>query len=366
MPFKLGEIATALGAEILGDASIEIDHARAPHAAGPNDLALAMSPAYGPALSRGRARAAIVWPDADWRALGLRAAIKVARARLAMSVITRTLDRGPAIPTGVHSSAVIGPGAEIGENPAIGPFVHIAAGARIGPNARIDAHASIGVGATVGADALILAGVRIGARVRIGERFIAHPGVVIGGDGFSFVTPEESGVERARKSRGDQGPIVHQRWVRIHSLGGVHIGDDVEIGANSCVDRGTVADTTIGDRTKTDNLVQIGHNVRVGHDCLICGQVGVAGSARIGNRVVLGGQCGVSDNITVGDDVVAGAATIILTRVASGAVILGSPAMPMKNYFSLQKAMRRLPRLAQRVADLEGALRQDAPPDDRM
>lgn len=356
MAFTLAEIARALGAEVLGDASLNILRAAEPGSAGPEDLALAMNPAYGPALAEGRARAAILWPEADWQALGLLGAIKVPRARLAMARITAAMDPGPQIAPGIHASAVIDPSARIGAGAAIGPFVHIGADVVIGPGARIASHVSIAENARIGAEALILNGVRIGARVRIGDRFTCQPGAVIGGDGFSFVTPETSGVERARRSVGDQGEITPQEWTRIHSLGSVLIGDDVEIGANSCIDKGTIADTQIGDRTKLDNLVHIGHNNRIGRDCLICGQVGMAGSSRIGDRVVLGGQVGVNDNITVGDDVVAGGASKLFTRVKPGEVVLGYPAVQMEQHVQMYKALRRLPRLSATVAELKKAL----------
>jgi UDP-3-O-[3-hydroxymyristoyl] glucosamine N-acyltransferase len=215
---------------------------------------------------------------------------------------------------------------------------------------------SIGPGVRIGADALILEGVRIGARVVIGDRFICHPGAVIGSDGFSFVTPEKSGVEEIRETLGQRDAIRAQSWTRIHSLGAVTIGNDVEIGANSCIDRGTIRDTVIGAGTKLDNLVHVGHNVTVGRDCLLCGQVGIAGSTRIGDRVVLGGQCGVGDNLFVGDDVIAGGATKIMTNAPAGRVLLGYPAVRMETQVEMQKALRRLPRLAARVADIEKAI----------
>jgi UDP-3-O-[3-hydroxymyristoyl] glucosamine N-acyltransferase len=247
---------------------------------------------------------------------------------------------------------VVDPTAEIGEGAAIGPFVVIGRAARIGRRARIASHVSVGAEAQVGDDALLLEGVRIGSRVRIGHRFIAQPGAVVGSDGFSFVTPEKSGVERVRESLGDQGEITAQSWTRIHSLGAVEIGDDVEIGANTAIDRGTIRATRIGRGTKLDNLVHIGHNVEVGEDCLLCGQVGIAGSARIGNRVVMGGQCGVNDNIFVGDDVVAGGRHQDLHQCPAGRVLLGSPAVKMEAHVEMMKALRRLPRLFEQVRAL--------------
>ena len=353
MPHTIRAIAAALDAEAEGDLDLEITGAAEPESAGPEEIALAMDPRYAAGIARGGARAAIVWPGADWRAMGLAAAVFVPRSRLAMAGLTRLLAPGPAIAQGIHPSAVIDPSAVIGPDAAIGPFVVIGAGAHVGARARIASHASIGKDAAIGEDALLLEGVRIGPRVRIGARFIAHPGAVIGSDGFSFVTPETSDVERARGTLGHRGSVSRQGWLRIHSLGAVTIGDDVEIGANTTIDRGTIRDTRIGARTKIDNLSQIGHNVVVGEDCLLCGQVGIAGSARIGNRVVLAGQCGVSDNIFVGDDVICGGATKIFTNAPAGRVLLGSPAVRMETHVEMQKALRRLPRLLRRLAALD-------------
>lgn len=353
MAHSIRDIAAALGAEAAGDLDLVVARAAEPQAAGPGDLALAMDPKYAGGIAAGGALAALVWPGADWQALGLRAAIFAPRSRLALAGLSRMMDAGPDIAPGVHAMTVIDPTAQIGAGAAIGPFVTIGAGVVIGPRARIAAHVSVAEGARIGADALILQGARIGARVTIGDRFVCQPGAVIGGDGFSFVTPEKSGVEEIRTTLGHREEIRQQSWTRIHSLGAVTLGDDVEIGANACIDRGTIRDTVVGSGTKIDNLVHLGHNVQVGRDCLLCGQTGVAGSTRIGDRVVLAGQCGVSDNIFVGDDVIAGGGTNIYSNVPAGRVILGSPAVKMETQMEINKALRRLPRLAQTVAELQ-------------
>jgi UDP-3-O-[3-hydroxymyristoyl] glucosamine N-acyltransferase len=324
-----------------------------PASAGPEDLALAMDPKYGDGLASGGARAAIVWDGADWRGYGLEAAIIVPRPRYALAGLTRMMDPGPSIGAGVHPAAVVEPGASVGPGAAIGPFVAIGRGAVVGARAKIGSHALIEAGAVVGDDATIGPGVRIMARVRIGDRFLAQPNVVIGGDGFSFVTPEKSGVERARESLGDQGEIMAQSWTRIHSLGGVEIGDDVEVGSCTCIDAGTIRPTQIGSGTKIDNLVMIAHNVSVGRDCLFAGQVGIAGSARIGDRVVFGGQVGVADNIFVGDDVIAGGATKILSNAPARRVLLGYPAQKMETFLEGVRNVRRLGRLIAQIAVLQ-------------
>lgn len=354
MSHCIAEIAAALGALAEGDVTLRISAASEPSQAGATDLALAMDPKYAAGLAQGGAKAALLWVGADWRALGLQAAIFAPRGRLAMAGLSRLLDAGPVIAPGVHPMAVVDPSAQIGAGAAIGPFVVIGAGVRIGRGARIASHVSLAEGAQIGDDCLIHAGARIGARVVIGDRFICQAGAVIGSDGLSFVTPEKSGVEEIRQSLGQRDSITAQSWTRIHSLGSVQIGDDVEIGANCAIDRGTIRNTTIGSGTKFDNLVHIGHNVQIGRDCMICGQVGIAGSARIGDRVVLAGQCGINDNIFVGDDVICGGATKVFTNAPAGRVLLGYPAVKMETHIEMQKALRRLPRLAARVAALEG------------
>lgn len=353
MSYSIAELARALGASAEGALDLRVSRAAEPATAGPDALAMAMSRAYIADLPRGRARAALLPPDSDWRALGLEAAIFVPRARLAMAGVTRAFDRGPVIAPGIHPSAVIDPTATIGPDPCIGPLVVIGPGTRIGARARIAPHVTIGADASIGDDALIHSGVHIGDRVRIGAGFIAQPGAVVGGDGFSFVTPEPSGVERIRVTLGQQDTITPQSWHRIHSLGGVILGDNVEIGANSCIDRGTIADTTVGDGTKIDNHVQIGHNCRVGRDCLFCGHAAISGSVQVGDRVVLAGRAGVGDNLTIGDDAILTAGSGIITNVPPGKVLAGAPSMPLEQHMASYKALRRLPRLMERLSEMQ-------------
>jgi UDP-3-O-[3-hydroxymyristoyl] glucosamine N-acyltransferase len=362
--YSIKDIATALGAQAFGAVDIEVHGLAEPAYAMEGNLALAMRPQYIDALKAGagRARAAMIAPGVDWQELGVEAAIVVPRPRYAMAGVTALMDRGPVIEPGIHPTAVIHDSAKIGEGAAIGPFVVIGMAVRIGANARIASHVSIGTGSTIGDDALIHEGVRICHKVHIGDRFIAQPGAVLGGDGFSFVTPEKSTVEKARESLGTATDVAtEQSWARIHTLGGLHIGNDVEVGANSAIDRGTIEGSHIGNGTKIDNLVHIGHNCVIGNDCLICGQVGFAGSVKMGDRVVLGGKCGVSDNITIGDDVVAAGASKLFTNVPAGRMVMGHPAVKMDTHVEMYKALRRLPRTARAVADLQKALSK---PDD--
>lgn len=356
MAVTLAELARALDARLWGDGSLTITGAAEPAQAGAASdgravVAMAMAPQYAAALAPGAA--ALISEGMDPEALGLAGAVIVARPRLAMAGLTRALDPGPELAPGIHPSAVIDPSAEIGEGAAIGPFVVIGPRVRIGARARIASHVSIGADSGVGEDALLHAGARIAHGVTAGARLILQSGAAIGGDGFSFVTPEVSGIEEIRHTLGHRGDVRDQHWVRIHSLGGVTLGDDVEVGANATIDRGTIRATSVGSGTKIDNLVQIGHNVQVGRDCLLCGLVGIAGSVRIGDRVVLAGQCGVSDNIFIGDDVIAGGASKIFTNVPAGRVILGSPAVRMETQVEINKAIRRLPRMAAQFAELQ-------------
>jgi UDP-3-O-[3-hydroxymyristoyl] glucosamine N-acyltransferase len=354
--FVLSEIAAGLHARLEGDGNLRIRGTAEPAMAGPEDLALAMQPKFAEGLPEGRAQAAILWEGADWHALGLKAALFVPRPRYAMAGLTALLDPGPDIAPGIHPSAVIDPSAEIGPGAAIGPLAVIGPGARIGRNARIGPHASVGRGAVLGDDLLLNAGARIAHNVQIGDRFIGQPNSVVGGDGLSFVTPEKSGVERARETLGDQGEVTRQSWTRIHSLGGVVVGDDVELGASSCIDAGTIRPTRVGNGVKIDNLCHVAHNVEMGDDCLMAALVGIAGSTTIGNRCVFGGQAGVADNLFIGDDAIVTAATAVLSNVPAGRVMMGYPAVRMDQQTEMYKALRRLPRFMARFSGSEKAV----------
>ncbi len=356
MQYTVQEIADALGAQAFGATDLRITGAAEPADAGPDELALATNEKYASGLAKGQARAAMLWDGADWQALGLKAAIVAPRPRFAMSGLTRMLDRGQGFGQGIHPTAFVDPAAHVADDLCLGAFSVIGPGAKVGTGAVIGPHCYIGADAVLGNDAFLRESVSIAARVVIGDRFVAQPGARIGGDGFSFVTPERSDVEVAREKLGADAERKPQSWARIHSLGSVRIGDDVEIGSKTCIDRGTIRDTTIGDRTKIDNLVQIGHNDEIGRDCLICGQVGLAGSARIGNNVVLAGQSGVSDNIFVGDNVITGGGTKLMSNVPAGRVMLGYPAIKMENHMESYKGFRRLPRLFSDVAALKKAV----------
>lgn len=356
MTYTIEQIANALGLKAEGDLSLSVTGLSEPQDAAPDQMAMASQPKYAEALSQGKARTAMLWEGADWRAMGLEAALLPARPRYAMSGLTGMMDPGQGYATGVHPSAVIDPGATLGEDVSVGPLAVIEAGAVIGDGSVIGPQCYVGRDVRIGPGALLHSGARLMARVVIGARFTAHPGVVVGGDGFSFVTPEVSGVERARETLGGEGSDRGQSWARIASLGSVTIGDDVEIGVCATIDRGTIRDTRIGDGTKIDNLVQLGHNVVVGRDCLLCSQVGIAGSTVLGDNVVMAGKVGVSDNLSIGSRTIFGGATVVLSNVPEGRVMLGYPAMKMETHVESYKGLRRLPRLFRDVADLKKAV----------
>ncbi|MDF1524469.1 MAG: UDP-3-O-(3-hydroxymyristoyl)glucosamine N-acyltransferase [Trueperaceae bacterium] len=239
---------------------------------------------------------------------------RVADPRLALARLSTRLDpRPPVAPPGVHATAVVDPGASLGRAVAIGAGAVVAAGARLGDGVAVGPGAVVGAGAIVGPGSVLGERVVVGDGVRLGARCRIQAGTVLGSDGFGY----------AAGPRGAE---------RIRHLGTVVLGDDVEIGANACVDRGTLGTTTIGDRTKVDNLVQIAHNVRIGHDVLIAGQTGIAGSTSIGDRVIVGGAAGIGDHLHVGDGARIAGGAGVTKNVPPGETWGGYPAQPIKRW----------------------------------
>src|SRR5690625_2931038 len=350
-------IARATGLKLLGDGNVTVRGAAEPASAATDELALAMSPNYAEALLGSRAHAAVVWGEIDLQEFGLQAALVASRPRIALAGITAEFQHGSDVAPGVHPTAIIEPGAEIGDGAAIGAFAVIGRGARLGKGAIVGAHVTIGSEAVIGEGALLHAGVRIGARCRIGARFIAQPNAVIGADGFSFEPLDPASSARVAGGEADLARAESNRkWLRIHSLAAVEIGDDVEIGAGACIDRGIIAPTRIGTGTKIDNLVQIGHNVQVGRDCLLCAQVGIAGSTVIGDRAVIGGKVGIPDHVTIGDDVVIAAGSLVAGDLAGRAVYMGIPAIPRMQALRQMNMVRRLPELATQLGRIREKL----------
>ncbi len=369
---KLSDVAEALGGRLVGDGAVEIERPVHPaEVERPTDLALAMDRRTLALLEGSGARAAVVAENAEVPEGLLAGYVRVGRPRYAMAGLTDLFRRPDSFPPGVHPAAAVEDGAEIAEDVHVGPFVHVAAGASIGAGSVLMSHATVGPGARIGRGCLLHPGVRIGARVVVGDRAIIHHNASIGADGFSFVTPEPGSVETA-KTRG-RIEATNEVIVRIHSLGAVVIGDDVEIGACTAIDRGTVADTRVGSGTKIDDLVMIGHNCVIGENCMICGQVGLAGSVTLGDRVVLGGRVGIADHLTVGNDSLIAAGSGVACDVPAKAIYYGSPAMPKQEAYEWYMATRRfksvfkdIEALKRRVRELEAAAgRESGPPDER-
>ena len=345
MRYTIAEIADALDARAVGDTTIEVNGLAEPSEAGPSDLALALSSRFSEGLAGGDARAAIITDSQDWQALGLKAAILVTRSRYALAQASGLFPPEPDVAKGVHRRSAISTTSSIGDPCAIGPFVAIADDVAIGNHCIIGAGVSIGRNVRIGDRAVIGPGVHIGRDTVIGSDFIAQPNAVIGSDGFAYAAREEGAVNEVKASLTGTITAQNSRYRKINSLGRVVIGDDVEVGAGATIDRGTISETRIGDRTKLDNNVHIAHNVIIGSDCLICGLCGIAGSAKLGDRVVLGGMCGVKDHVRIGDDVLAAGASKMFTDVPQKTAVMGSPALPMNKFIEIYKLTRRLPRL---------------------
>jgi len=358
MTYKITDIADSIGATLVGDTELTVSRLRHPKdASEKTDLAVAMEKSFLNILKDSNAEVAVLAANTDWQNYGLKAAILVTRPRFAMAGLTHIFQHPIDISAEIHSSAVIEENVKIGTNVSIGAFCIIGKNTVIGDNTQILSHTSIGSDCEIGANGLIHAGCRIGARVTIGHSVILQPNANIAADGFSFVTPEKGSVEAAKQTGEITTQTLNTVFARIHSVGSVTIGDNVEIGASTTIDRGTLQNTTIGSGTKIDNQVQIGHNVTIGENCLLCAQVGIAGSAVIGDRVVLGGKVGVADHIKISSDSVVGAASNVATKVPPRSIMLGSPAAPRDKTVASLMALRRLPKALDTISDLEKSLK---------
>jgi UDP-3-O-[3-hydroxymyristoyl] glucosamine N-acyltransferase len=341
------DVAAALSAQVLGDGSLSVERIVHPAAADkPSDLAVAMSREALSALAGSKAQVAIVSDKSLKPHDGLKAVIVAAQERAALAKLTALFDGGPAHVAGIHETAVVAPDAQIGEGASIGPFVVIGPRSRVGAHTAILANVSIGADVTVGAHGLIYSGVRIGDRVAIGDRVIIQFNATIGCDGFSFLPAMANGAGGGKASMP----------ARVHSLGSVAIGDDVEIGANTTIARATLQTTRIGDGTKIDNQVQIAHNVQIGKACLICGMVGISGSVEIGDRVLLGGGVGIADHIKIGSDAIVAARSGVASNVGAGMTMSGYPAMQHERTKEMVAFMMRYKRFVTGLADVKSRL----------
>lgn len=356
---RLDELATLLNATLVGDGAFMVAAVNHPLLlTRPDALALAMDKGSYAVADKGPAQAVIVEKgsaiDLDHFVGGL----IVERGRYALARLLDLFEQPVHVAPGIHPTAFIDDTATLGDGVSVGPFVAIGPGAKIGDNVRLVGHVTIGAGAVLGDDVLLHAGVRIGDGCVLGRGVIIQHNTSIGADGFGYATPELGSVEAA-KSTGTVS-ATNMEIARINSIGTVQLGDNVEIGANSCVDRGTLGATRIGTGTKIDNLVQIGHNVTIGENCLIAGQCGLAGSCKIGNRVVLAGNVGIADHRTIGDDVIILPKAGVGRDIPAGSIWGGMPAIPKDDMVKEMFALSRLPRLIRDVEQVKQQLKQGA------
>lgn len=328
---KLKELADITGAELSGPGDIEITGVAGIEDAGAGHVTFISEKGRLKDLEQTLASAAFVPLDAP----GLRIPqLRVKNPRLAFARAIELFHARPYHASGISEKASIGANVVVGADPSIHPYAVVDDGARIGDRVTLYPGVYVGRGTIIGDDSILYANASIGEKVIIGKRVIIQAGAAIGGDGFGFVT--------------DGG-----RHHKIPQVGGVIIEDDVEIGANSCVDRATLGNTVVRKGTKIDNLVQVAHNVSIGEHCILAGHVGIAGSTTLGNYVVMGGRAAAGDHVVIGDGVMVGGGAGITRDVEAGQVIAGHPAMPLRDWLKAQAVVQKLPELKRSLASLE-------------
>jgi UDP-3-O-[3-hydroxymyristoyl] glucosamine N-acyltransferase len=315
-------VADLVGGRLLGDGTVVVRAVRALDSAGPEAISLAVSGRYAEELRASRAGAVLV-PDALADAEGPPARIVVRDPWAALVRVIGALFPPVAVAPGVDPSARLGPGCVLGQDVSIGAFVVLGRGVRLGDRCRLAEGVSLGDGVTVGEDTIIGPRAVCYPEVQVGSRAVIKAGAVIGGPGFGYLS----------------GPAGHSR---IPHVGGCILEDEVEIGSNSCVDRGSVDDTVIGRGTKIDNLVHVGHNVRIGRRCLLMAGVGIAGTTHIGDDVILAGHVGVTDHLEIGNRARIGAKSAVFGDIPAGASFSGHPARPHRQFLRAQAALYRV------------------------
>ncbi len=327
--FTIEEINQAVNGTLVGSSKILITSVERIFEAKKNQLTFIGEKKYIKLWDQSRASAVIVTDGLDVEPGKDRALVRVADADLALAQVLQLFEpEPPNCEPGIHSTAVVDSTAEIGAGATIGAGCYIGPGVVIGTNARLYPNVTVLDDSSVGSETIIWSGTVIRERCRIGNYCIIHPNVTIGADGFGYrPSPDGLGL------------------VKIPQIGTVKIGDDVEIGAGSCVDRGKFSATSIGDGTKIDNLVQIAHNCKLGRSCVMAGQSGLAGSVTLGDGVIMGGGARVKDHVTVGDGVKLGGNTGVIRDVPPGKTLLGLPADDYRQTLRLWAAQKQLPDL---------------------
>lgn len=326
-------VADLVGGRLLGNGTQGLAGVAPLESAGEGDLSFLAGPRYLAQFLTSRAGCVLVTSAFAEQAGGPATRIVVEHPQQALQAVVARLRPPAPRMAGVHPSAVIGAGSRFGADVAIGPNVVIGAGCRLGDRVTLGAGAVLEDGVIVGDDTVIGPQVTLCTAVVLGKRVVVKPGAVIGGTGFGYIS----------------GAMGHQR---IPHVGGCQIGDDVDIGANSCIDRGSIGDTVIGRGSKLDNLVHVAHNVRLGEDCLLMAGAMIAGSTRVGNRVILAGQAGMIGHLEIGDDVRVAAQTGVISSLAAGQEVSGFPARPHREFMRAVGAMYRLAPFARRLEAL--------------
>lgn len=324
-------VADLVGGRLLGDGGVRIQAVRPLERAGPDALSFAVSSRYAAELGSSHAGAVLVPEELAGAASGPRTRIVVPDPYKALVRVIQALFPTEPPASGIDSTSRIGAGAVLGADVSIGPFVVLGRNVRVGARSRLSPHVSLGDGVMVGEDCLIGPGVVCYSGSRIGSRVVLKAGAVIGGEGFGYLWDGKG-------------------HARIPHVGGCILEDEVEVGSNSCIDRGSIDDTTVGRGSKLDNLVQVAHNVQIGERCLIMAGVGIAGSTRIGNDVILAGHVGVADHLVIGDRARVAAKSAVFGDIPPGASMGGNPARTHRQFLRAQAAMYRL---APIVDDLE-------------
>jgi UDP-3-O-[3-hydroxymyristoyl] glucosamine N-acyltransferase len=336
----IGDIAKNLGGEVIGDASLKITGFSPANAAKPGDLTFAENEMYFKSAEESSASAILI--DKDFPP-GKKALIKVPNARIAFAKVLPLFFPEQKFPAGVHSTASIAKSAQIDATAHIGPHCVIGENVKVGAGAILQGGNHVGLNCVIGDGSNLFPNVVLYGNTQLGQRVRIHAGSVIGSDGFGYVL--DNGMHR-----------------KVPQIGGVIIGDDVEIGANVTIDRGALGPTTIGKGTKIDNLVQIAHNVTIGEHSLIVAQVGIAGSTKIGNYTILAGQVGLAGHLKIGNKVVIAAQSGVMNNIGDGEKWFGSPAQPDRQTKRQWIAVQQLPDLIKRVAELERKLGEKSSP----